>query len=123
MSFITTRLLFVAMSMLPLLSSAAEGPKLERGRAVYQDVCMACHAQANVMVSAPKAGDAAEWARRAAQSPAGLEMLTTHAIEGFGAMPPKGGRSELTRAQIRDAIEFMRWPSADPGPTRGQVTR
>jgi cytochrome c5 len=105
--------------MLPFLSWAAEGPKLEKGRAVYQDVCMACHAQANVMVSAPKAGDAAEWARRAARSPKGLEMLTTHAVEGFGAMPPKGGRSELTRAQIRDAIEYMREPLVDPGHARG----
>jgi cytochrome c5 len=114
-------LLFVAMSMLPFLSSAAEGPKLERGRAVYQDVCIACHAQANVMVSAPKAGDAAEWARRAAQSPGGLDMLTTHAVKGFGAMPPKGGRSELTRAQIRDAIEYMRQPSVESSQARGEA--
>lgn len=103
------------LAVLPLLQPAAHAQNLAqdlaRGRAVYQDVCMACHAPENVMVSSPKAGDARAWARRAAPDAAGLEQLTNHAVDGFGAMPPKGGSPELTRDQIRDAIEFMRQPS------------
>jgi cytochrome c5 len=111
--------LLAALAMLPLASFADEAQSVEKGRAVYQSVCMACHAPENVMVSAPKAGDATEWARRAGKGSAGLDMLTKHAIDGFGAMPAKAGHAELTAAQIRDAIMFMRAvPVAPAGTTR-----
>jgi cytochrome c5 len=42
-------------------------------------------------------------------------MLTRHAVDGYGAMPPKGGHAELTPAQIREAIEFMRAARAPGG--------
>jgi cytochrome c5 len=115
------RILLAALAALPLISSAAEVRPVAQGRTVYQNVCMACHAPENVMVSAPKAGDIKEWARRGAEAPGGgLEMLTDHAFEGFGAMPPKGGRPELTRAQLRDAIKFMRSPAPDEASPRTQ---
>lgn len=102
--------LLAAMSMVPLAALAGGESRIEAGKAVYQAVCIACHAPENVMVSAPKAGAATEWERRAARSPGGIDMLTDNAVSGFGAMPPKGGDAGLTRAQIRDAIEFMRAP-------------
>lgn len=107
--------LLAAILMAPMAALADDGQRIEAGRAVYQTVCIACHAPENVMVSAPKAGDVAEWARRAARNEGGIGMLTDNAINGFGAMPPKGGAAGLTPAQIRDAIEFMRAPS----PARG----
>jgi len=91
------------LSLLPLWSHAAN----DVGRQVYESVCIACHAQENIMVSAPKFGDAAEWQRRLARSEKGIDTLTDHAVNGFAAMPPKGGHSELTRDQIRQAIRFM----------------
>jgi cytochrome c5 len=94
---------------------AADDQQMDKGRSVYQAVCAACHAPANVMVSAPKAGDLVDWGRRAPADRKGLETLTKHPIEGFGAMPPKGGHAELSRAEIRAAIEFMR-----SAPTAGQ---
>jgi cytochrome c5 len=112
------RILLAALAALPLISSAAEVRPVAQGRTVYQNVCMACHAPENVMVSAPKAGDIKEWARRSAQAPGGLEMLTDHAVEGFGAMPAKGGHAELTRAQLRDAIKFMRGPAPNEASPR-----
>jgi cytochrome c5 len=115
------KILLAALSTLPLVCPAAEAPQVDRGRAVYQTVCIACHAPENVMVSAPKAGDVAEWARRAARPPGGLEMLINHAVDGFGAMPPKGGRDGLTRAQLRDAIKFMRAASPTVAPLRDEV--
>lgn len=80
----------------------------DEGRAIYTSVCSACHAPENVMVSAPKAGDAAEWGRRLSKK--GIEATTENAVSGFAAMPPKGGASELSRQQIRLAIEYMAAP-------------
>jgi cytochrome c5 len=123
MSSHKTRCLLAALAMLPLTSFAAEAQSVEKGRAVYQSVCIACHAPENVMVSAPKAGDTAEWARRAGTGAGGLDMLAKHAIEGFGAMPAKGGHAELTTAQIRDAIVFMRSDPAVAGTATAGTTR
>lgn len=103
-----TNIPMLAVALLAHWLPAAQAQDAVKGRAVYQAVCIACHAPENVMVSAPKAGDVKEWARRAGTDAAGLRQLTDHAVEGFGAMPPKGGRADLTRAQIQDAIEFMR---------------
>lgn len=102
--------LVAMMSMMPMAAFAGDGQRIEAGKAVYQAVCIACHAPENVMASAPKAGDVAEWARRAARSPGGVDVLVDNAVNGFGAMPPRGGATELTRAQIREAIEFMKTP-------------
>lgn len=107
-----TLILAAAIGLQPLFSTAADGQSLKTGRTVYESVCIACHAAQNVMVAAPKAGDAAAWSKRLTLATNGIETLTDHALEGFGAMPPKGGRDELTRDQIRSAIEFMMAPAA-----------
>ena len=98
MNLIKPLALLAMVSMMPMLASAEDGQRLEAGKAVYQAICIACHAPENVMVSAPKAGDVAEWARRAARRPGGSDMLTDNAVDGFGAMPPTGGGPELRRA-------------------------
>jgi cytochrome c5 len=82
-------------------------PGQGEGESVYQTVCIACHAPANVMVSSPKAGDVAEWNRRLKK---GMPVLIDNAINGVGAMPAKGGASALTRTEIGLAIEFMSKP-------------
>lgn len=79
----------------------------DEGRAIYTSICSACHAPEIVMVSSPKAGDTVEWNKRLAK---GLEAVTDNAVNGFGAMPPKGGASELSREQIRQAIQYMAAP-------------
>lgn len=103
----TARALVVPLLLLafPALSAEAE---VERGAAVYRAHCHACHAASNVMVSSPKAGDVAAWKERLAQ---GLEKATDNAVAGFGAMPPKGGATELTREEVRAAIRFMARPA------------
>lgn len=76
------------------------------GAAVYQQACFACHGTG--AAGAPKMGDAAAWAPRIAK---GTEMLYKHAIEGFtgetGIMPPKGGRADLSDAQVKAAVDYM----------------
>jgi cytochrome c5 len=72
------------------------------GKAVYDKVCFACHAQG--LAGAPKFGDKAMWAPRIKQ---GTDTLVQSVIKGKGAMPPKAGNPALTDAEIRAAIDFM----------------
>ena len=68
----------------------------------YRTACMACHASG--AAGAPKTGDKAAWKARIA---AGMDTMVTNAIKGKGAMPPKGGRPNLTDAQIKAVVEYM----------------
>ena len=68
----------------------------------YRTACMACHASG--AAGAPKTGDKAAWKARIA---AGMDTMVTNAIKGKGAMPPKGGRADLTDAQIKSVVKYM----------------
>ena len=76
------------------------------GKATYDSACFACHATG--VAGAPKFGDKAQWAPRIAK---GMDLLTKHSIEGFkgetGFMPAKGGRADLTDADVQAAVEYM----------------
>jgi cytochrome c5 len=97
----------IGLALLPLSCYADAASANDEGSTIYSSICSACHAPANVMVSSPKAGDTAEWNRRLTK---GLEAATDNAVNGFGAMPPKGGASKLSREQIRRAIQYMAKP-------------
>lgn len=71
------------------------------GAAVYANACQACHMTG--AAGAPKPGSE-QWSARAAQ---GLEVLSDHAINGFNAMPAKGGRMDLSDAEVIAAVEHM----------------
>ena len=68
----------------------------------YRTACMACHATG--AAGAPKTGDKAAWKARIA---AGMDTMVTNAIKGKGAMPPKGGRPNLTDSQIKAVVKYM----------------
>lgn len=68
----------------------------------YRTACAACHATG--AAGAPKVGDKAVWVARIKT---GMDTLVANAIKGIGAMPAKGGRADLTDAQIKSAVEFM----------------
>ena len=72
------------------------------GKAVYDASCSACHASG--VAGAPKVGDAAAWAARAK---AGKDALYASALKGKGAMPPKGGNTSLSDADVKAAVDFM----------------
>jgi cytochrome c5 len=76
------------------------------GQQVYNVACFACHGPG--IGGAPKTGDKAAWSARVAQ---GAATLRTHAIQGFqgaaGFMPPKGGRVDLSDAEIIGAVDYM----------------
>jgi cytochrome c5 len=68
---------------------------------LYQAACLACHSTG--AAGAPKIGDAAAWTARLAK---GLDSLVTSAINGIGAMPPRGG-SQYNDDQVRATIEYI----------------
>lgn len=68
----------------------------------YRTACAACHMTG--AAGAPKTGDKAAWTARIA---AGMDTMVTNAIKGKGAMPPKGGRPNLTDAQVKAVVEYM----------------
>jgi cytochrome c5 len=86
----------------PVAAAAAPTADMEKGKKVYNASCMACHASG--VAGAPKLGDKAAWAPRLAS---GLDALTTSAIKGKGAMPPKGGNSSIPDADIRASVAYM----------------
>ena len=108
----------VGQVYLPGEEQGASAPKVETavepepvaaaltGAQVYNSACLACHAAG--VGGAPVAGDAAIWAPRIAQ---GVAVLKQHAIEGYtgssGYMPAKGGRTDLSDAEIADAVDYM----------------
>ena len=68
---------------------------------LYQGACLACHSTG--AAGAPKIGDAAAWTARLAK---GLDSLVTSAINGIGAMPPRGG-SQYNDDQVRATVEYL----------------
>ena len=90
----------------PAAEAAAPAAAGVDGKAVYDGLCMACHAAG--VAGAPKVGDAADWKERLAQ---GKDTLYKHSIEGFtgkkGMMPAKGGNPSLTDEEIKAAVDYM----------------
>ncbi|MDX1456359.1 MAG: cytochrome c5 family protein [Marinobacter sp.] len=81
-------------------ASASSGPR--SGDAVYSAVCTACHSTG--AAGAPVVGDAGAWGPRIDK---GLDTLIDHAINGFNAMPAKGGCANCPDEEIQAAVEYM----------------
>lgn len=90
----------------PAGEAPAEVAKVVDGEQVYNTACMACHGSG--VAGAPKLGDTGNWKARIAQ---GADTLHKHAIEGYqgaaGFMPPKGGQTQLSDAEVSAAVDFM----------------
>ena len=83
------------------VASAADDTADKSPDQLYQGACLACHSTG--AAGAPKIGDAAAWKARLAK---GLDSLVTSAINGIGAMPPRGG-SQYNDEQVRATIEYI----------------
>ena len=75
---------------------------LRTGQQVFQAVCTACHTAG--IAKAPKFGDKADWAPRIRE---GQKALVQVALKGEGAMPPRGGASDLTDLEVERAVVYM----------------
>lgn len=98
MNFSIARLAFLGFGIAAVLPSAHAAD----GKAVYDKTCVTCHASG--VANAPKLGDKAAWAPRAAS---GKDALLASVINGKGAMPPKAGAADLKDDDIKAAIDFM----------------
>jgi cytochrome c5 len=90
----------MAESVMP--GAAAPAGDTAKGKAVYDSACFACHMTG--AAGAPKLGDKSLWGPRIAQ---GMDVLYNTALNGKGAMPPKGGRMDLSDADVKAAVDYM----------------
>jgi cytochrome c5 len=92
-----------AIAMCAGLVMAASGAAMAAdGKATYKQACFACHDTG--AAGAPKLDDKAAWAPRIAQ---GTEALYASSLNGKGAMPPKGGRTDLSDDAVKAAVDYM----------------
>ena len=95
----------IAAGLLALLLTPAIGCGQDQsatGEQVYRKACAACHDTG--LMGAPKPGDKTAWASR---MEAGKDAIYHKALHGVGAMPAKGGHSELSEAEVKEAVDFM----------------
>lgn len=97
MSFTRAASLAVAAAFVCAAGSAAAD-----GKAVYTQVCAACHAAG--LAGAPKLGDKTAWASRVS---AGSQAMLASVMKGKGAMPPKAGNASLSDADAKAALDYM----------------
>jgi cytochrome c5 len=95
-----------ALANVPQASSeAAAGSQSadasQAGKALYTQVCQACHAAG--VLNAPKFGDKDAWALRLKEP---MDTVYNYALHGKGAMPPKGG-SNASDADVKAAVDYM----------------
>lgn len=77
------------------------GPSAEAEK-IYTKNCKVCHAQG--LNGAPILGNAKMWADRASK---GKDTLVNHAVNGFGLMPAKGGKTDLSDEDVELVVNFM----------------
>lgn len=83
-------------------AAAAPVAAANPGKALYDASCAACHAAG--VANAPKFGDKAAWASRLKEP---VAALVADVVKGKGAMPPKGGRADVSEAELKAAVEYM----------------
>jgi cytochrome c5 len=90
-----------AAAAAPAAGAAPSADASQAGKALYQQVCQACHAAG--VLNAPKFGDKEAWAPRLKEP---MDTVYNYALHGKGAMPPKGG-SSASDADVKAAVDYM----------------
>ncbi len=94
------KVLIATLATILLTPAAAMAER--SGADVYNTKCTVCHATG--AAGAPKLGDAAAWAPRAA---IGVDALVASATKGKGAMPPKGLCMDCSAGELKAAVQHM----------------
>ena len=84
------------------LPQVKDAPEMSEGHKLYEATCSACHA--NAAIGAPVVGDKDVWSALVKN---GIPEIYKNAIEGKNAMPPKGGNTSLSDAQIKSIVDYM----------------
>ena len=90
-----------ALPSAPAPTASSSADKEQAGKALYTQVCQACHA-AGVM-GAPKFGNKTDWAPRLKDP---MDTIYNYALHGKGNMPPKGG-SQASDDDVKAAVDYM----------------
>ena len=72
------------------------------GEKTYKEVCSVCHTSG--VANAPKLGDQNAWKKLIGE---GQVIITAHGYVGVRAMPPKGGKQDLSVQQFSEALNYM----------------
>ncbi|MFW2177293.1 MULTISPECIES: c-type cytochrome [unclassified Moraxella] len=72
------------------------------GKMIYEGVCQTCHGAG--LLGAPKYGNKGDWSARIGK---GTATLHQHALQGFNAMPAKGGKTDLLDVEVTNAVDYM----------------
>lgn len=80
----------------------AEASVAVDGQKIFEASCKMCHG--GTIPGAPVVGKKDDWAPRIAK---GKETLHKHALEGFNAMPAKGGNAGLSDDEVKAAVDYM----------------
>jgi cytochrome c5 len=83
-------------------ASVKDMAKERSGRQIVEAQCVKCHKDG--VGGAPKIGDRAAWTPRVSQ---GLDNVVRSAIRGHGGMPARGGKADVTDAEMRKAVVYM----------------
>ena len=84
------------------LAAPASQAQSASGEQVYKEVCFACHATG--LEKAPKLGDRKAWAPLIKE---GQSKLTADGWIGVRAMPPRGGKADLSLEDFSRAAAYM----------------
>jgi cytochrome c5 len=76
--------------------------KIVKGGTIYSKACEVCHVSG--VAGAPQTGNKAVWSEK---TKAGLQQLYKSTLLGKGAMPAKGGATQLTDEDVRNSVDFM----------------
>ena len=87
--------LFFLFSILSSFSMA-------NGEETYKAICANCHATG--LNKAPMLGDRKQWGKLIKE---GQAHITSDGYYGVRAMPPKGGKPDLTVAEFASAVVYM----------------
>nr|CAA6810292.1 MAG: Cytochrome c class I [uncultured Thiotrichaceae bacterium] len=86
----------------PLLAAEQRAADLKAGEAMYNQLCVACHASG--VNGAPKLGSKDDWAELLT---VGEDTLYQAVIDGPNHMYSKGGSALESETQVRDIIAYM----------------
>jgi cytochrome c5 len=93
-----------AFALLTLWLPACYAAAVPSGEQTVQEVCSACHGAG--LLGAPQIGNGAAWSARLKEA-GSVDGLLAVAASGRNNMPPRGGESSLSDAELRAAIEYM----------------
>lgn len=79
-------------------------PGMRSGEQVFTKTCSQCHSADAKVANSPKFSNTGDWAPRIAK---GFEALMDSALNGFNAMPARGGASSLTDEEVARAVAYM----------------